>query len=294
MEIKSRKKSPQKFYCKCCDYSTFKKSDFDKHNLTRKHLMELNGINWKSKSREFICKTCNRCYKSQSGLWKHEQKCQSAKVEIEKTENNNFVQDNLQEVIVSLVQENKEMRQMLIQQQKSYKEQLDNIIPNIGSNNNNKFNLNIFLNEHCKDAVNIMDFVNNLPIQMDDLEKTGKLGYIDGMTNIIVKGLQELEFSKRPLHCSDLKREIIYIKDNNSWEKDNSEKEKLKRAISCIKRRNLQQLPEWMEQHPDCSSTGSKENEDYLQIVSNTMQTDDSKESKQLVKEIMKTVVIDK
>lgn len=292
MELKSRKKSPKKFHCECCDYTTSKKSDLDKHNLTRKHLMELNGINWKSKSREFICKSCNRVYKTQSGLWKHEKKCQSQIEEIEKVQQP--TQNNLQEVIVSLVQENKEMRQMLVQQQQNYKEQLDSLIPNIGNNNNNKFNLNIFLNEHCKDAVNIMDFVNNLPIQLDDLEKTGKLGYINSMTNIIVNGLKELEFNKRPLHCSDLKRETIYIKDNDSWEKDNEEKDKLKKAISCIKRRNLQQLPEWMEQHPHCSNTGSKENEDYLQIVSNSMITDDSKESKILVKEIMKTVVIDK
>jgi hypothetical protein len=292
MELKSRKKSPQKFHCECCDYYTSKKSDFDKHELTRKHLMELNGINWKSKSRDFICKSCNRSYKSQSGLWKHEKKCQSQIEEVKKIQQPN--QNNLQDVIVSLVQENKEMRQLIVQQQQSYKEQLDSLIPNIGSNNNNKFNLNIFLNEHCKDALNIMEFVNNLPIQIDDLEKTGKMGYINGMTDIIVNGLKELEFNKRPLHCSDLKRETIYIKDNNIWEKDNEEKDKLKKAISCIKRRNLQQLPEWMEQHPKCASTGSKENEDYLQIISNSMITDDSKESKILVKEIMKKVVIDK
>ena len=111
MELKSRKKSPQKFHCVCCDYYTSKKSDFDKHILTRKHLMELNGINWKSKSRDFICKCCNRVYKTQSGLWKHEQKCQSQIEEIEKVQQP--AQNNLQEVIVSLVQENKEMRQLL-------------------------------------------------------------------------------------------------------------------------------------------------------------------------------------
>jgi hypothetical protein len=170
-----------------------------------------------------------------------------------------------------------------------------NTTNNIG---NNTFNLQFFLNETCKDAMNITDFVNNVKVELDDLENTGRCGYIEGITDIICKNLNQLEQPLRPLHCSDLKREILYIKDNNEWTKETEEKPILTKAIKTIANENIKQIYKWREKYPDCTQADSKKNDLYLKIVSNSMngltKEEGDKNINKIISNVAKKVIIDK
>jgi hypothetical protein len=204
-------------------------------------------------------------------------------------------------LIKYLIKENTEFKDMLIEQNKAVLkvcEKTTSSINNSNINSNNKmFNLNVFLNEECIDAMNIMDFVNSLKINLADLESVGKLGYIEGISSIIVKNLKALDINKRPLHCSDSKREIMYVKDANKWEKDNIEKNKLRNVIKHIAHKNSRILPEFKAKYPDCIYSESKKSNQYNKIVIESMggsgDDDCSKENK-IIKNIAKGVIIDK
>jgi hypothetical protein len=146
--------------------------------------------------------------------------------------------------------------------------------------------------------MNIMDFVDSLNLQLTDLENIGKLGFVEGLSNIIVRNLKELDITKRPLHCSDLKREVLYIKDENKWEKENEENKKLKKAIKHIAHKNCKLIPEWKEQNPDCVFSNSKKSDQYNQIVIESMGSglniDDELSENKIIKKIAKEVMIEK
>jgi len=165
---------------------------------------------------------------------------------------------------------------------------------NTNSNNttncNNKFNLNFFLNEQCKDALNITDFVNSLQLQLTDLENTGKLGFAEGISQIFIRGLKELDVYKRPIHCSDLKRETMYVKDQDIWEKENSEKETIKKTINKIAHKNVKQIPSWIKNHPRCTESTSKHNDLYLNIVNESMGGENEDETNKYYEKIVKKV----
>ena len=177
------------------------------------------------------------------------------------------------DAFLSLIKQNNEFKELMMEQCKQiqdFQKQLcdvtkpSNIIHNT---TNNSFNLNVFLNETCKDALNMMDFINSLHLQLSDLEETGKLGYSNGMSRIFIKGLKDMEVHKRPIHCSDLKREILYIKEDNVWEKDNEEKDKIKQAIRRVQQKNIQQIPLWIKEHPNCTISSNRDNTPYLNMV---------------------------
>ena len=328
------KKLANCFHCEICDYKCSKRSDLQKHILTRKHQKRFLEMKKPPTNFEYICPACSRNYQTYSGLWKHQKKCGSKNtpikdeitpinndsinemdvnsiIDVSDIEDSETIEEQatgdsgdntkntlhqMENIIRTLVQENKEMRDMMMKQQEHYHNEIQTLIPRIGNNNNsnNKFNLNIFLNEYCKDAINMVDFINNhLDLQANDLEDTARIGFTDGMTRIILRGLKQLEFTKRPLHCSDLKRETLYIKDNDKWEKDNQEKDKLKKVITQVKRKTLQQIPAWMETHPMCSTSGTKENEDYFQMIQ-VLSTNETKENRNITKQILKGVAIEK
>ena len=291
-----------KFYCEKCDYGTSKKSSYNDHLFSSKHTKSMvsNEILPKICS-EFICQKCNKKYKDNSGLWRHKKKCniESNKFENEEFELNDPI-DSV-ELIKYLMQENSEFKQMLIEQNK----QMIEIAKNAGTYNNtihtnshNKsFNLNFFLNETCKDAMNIMDFVDSIKIQLSDLENVGKLGYVQGISKIIVNNLNLLDETKRPVHCADSKREVMYIKDENKWEKENEEKNKLRKAIKKIANKNSRLLPKFKEKHPDCGKSESDFSDQYNKLIIEAMggsgDNDLEKEDK-IIKKIAKEVVIDK
>lgn len=290
--MKKVPKSSDFFVCENCDYTTCRQSQYNRHILTSKHInrTKLNILVPKS-SKQFICNTCNKIYKARSSLWYHEQKC------LKKEDTEIVHNDKNNDLIEYLIKENAEMKQLVIDVCKNM-QPTTNVINNTNNTNNNKtFNLNLFLNEECKDAMNIMDFVDSVKIQLSDLENVGKLGFVDGISNIIVKNLKALDVNKRPVHCSDKKREIMYIKDQDKWEKENDEKNKLRKAIKHIAHKNTKMFPQFKAKYPDCIHSESNKSDQYNKIIIESMgghgDNDKEKENK-IMKKIAKEVIIEK
>ena len=295
-----------KFYCENCDYSTSKKSSYSDHLLSKKHNKSIIcKKNLPKICQKFYCENCDKIYKDNSGLWRHKKKCiiinihQTPLHTIEDLKSH----DKQQELIEYLLKENSEFKQMMIEQTKNMVE----IAKNSGNNNNNttsnivnnnNFNLNLFLNETCKNAMNIMDFVNQLQVGINDLEETGRLGFSEGIAKIFVNGLKQMDVSDRPIHCSDSKREIVYIKDKNQWNKETEDKTLLTNAIKHVACKNMKQISEWTKDHPEYNDSTSKQNDKYLKIVCESMsgssKEETSKNYNKIIKSIIKETIIDK
>ena len=290
-----------KFYCENCDYGTSKKSSYNDHLLSAKHNKSTFGNQNLPKicselSTEFICNICNKKYKDKSGLWKHNKKCGEQQTSV----SSEF--DNPENLIKYLMKENSEFKQLLIDQNKQMMGQFVELSKNVGnnnnSNNNNSFNLNMYLNETCKDALNIMDFVNQLKIGLKELEETGRLGFANGISKIFIDGLKQIDINNRPVHCSDSKRETLYIKSNNEWNKEDGERKILTSALKHVANKNIKQISEWTKVHPDYNDSDSKDNDRFLQIVSEAMsgstQDETIKNYNKIIKNIAKETVIEK
>lgn len=308
MDSKKSQKVAQKFYCNFCHYTTSKKNDFEKHLSTDKHKNKENGskmvVNDSEMSQnvaQYECE-CGKIYKYDSGYYRHKKKC---KFEIVIQNKNTQDKDKddvklLTNIVLEVVKQNKELMNQNNEFQKQVFELCKNGTNNTTINNNshNKtFNLNVFLNEHCKDAMNIMDFVDSLKLQLTDLENVGKLGFVEGISNIIVKNLQALDVHKRPVHCSDSKREVMYIKDEDRWEKENDEKLKLRKAIKRIANKNTRLLPEFKQKHPDCGKSESVFSDQYNKLIIEAMGgsgNEDFDNENKIIKKIAKEVTINK
>uniref|UniRef100_A0A6C0D958 C2H2-type domain-containing protein n=1 Tax=viral metagenome TaxID=1070528 RepID=A0A6C0D958_9ZZZZ len=299
MSTKKVPKVPKFYYCKNCDYNTCRKSQYDRHLLTSKHIKSTNFQPFSSESSNFLNKfncSCGKEYKEKSGLWRHKKICKIENITDNKTQENEIIsisppddEPSLKEMFIKVVEHNQEMMKLL-----------QETIPKIGNttNNTNNFNLNFFLNEQCKDALNIMDFIDQLKVKLSDLDMVGRIGYTEGISKIFIRGLKELDVFKRPIHCSDLKREILYVKDQDSWEKDNEEKKKLKTAIKFIAAKNLKQLNDWKEEYPESDDYDSKKHMEYHNIIINatggsTLEEDDKNFNK-IIKNVAKEVTIEK
>ena len=300
MEIKNPQKIPKKYACYFCDYYTSNKKDFYKHELTLKHQKMVFGSNLEvEKIPKLVCE-CNKLFMTHSGLWKHKQSCFYCNKLNEVEDETKMLSNLVMEVVKQnkeLVNQNQELTNKLFE---SFNEVVKNGTNNtmINNNSHNKtFNLNVFLNEQCKDAMNIMDFVDSLKLQLSDLETVGKLGFVEGISNIILKNLKALDIHKRPVHCSDSKREVMYVKHQDKWEKENEEKLKLRKAIKHIAHKNSKLIPEFREKYPDCGKSDSKKSDQYNKLVIEAMggygDNDLEKEDK-IIKKIAKEVFIDK
>jgi hypothetical protein len=247
----------------------------------------------------YICDVCNKNYTSRNGLWKHKKKCQI---------NNAPDLSNKDDLIMMLIKQNSELikeqtdiKQMILEQQNVVLEIAKNGTHNTTTthtNSHNKaFNLNFFLNETCKDAMNIMDFVDSIKLQLSDLENVGKLGYVEGISNIIVKNLKELDVTKRPVHCTDKKREVLYIKDEDKWEKEDEDKQKMHKVIRKVACKNQRLIPKFKEEHPDCGKYNSKFSDQYNKIIVESMggpgDNDLEKEDK-IIQKISREVIVEK
>jgi len=291
-------KVAQKFYCSKCDYSTTRQYNLLKHETTAKHLLDDAGLQKVAHS-VHCCDTCNRQFKYRQGLWKHKKKCSVAPSKIEITElvpeetgisltNTNLILQVLKQN-EELIHQNQEMQKQIMEMAKEGK-----VVHN--TVNHNKFNLNFFLNETCKDALNLKDFVASLQLQPSDLERVGELGYVDGISKIFIEGLKQLDITKRPIHCSDVKREILYIRDQDAWEKENQERKNMQWAIQHIAHKNVQQIPIWQKEHPEHKEYESSVNEKYLKIVYESMGGKHELETNyhRIIKNVAKEVIIDK
>lgn len=314
METNFVLKNPHKYLCELCHYSTCNLKDYKKHNETKKHIkvtMETNGSKMETNGNhddDHICNKCNKKYKTRSGLWKHYKNCKllneskNTVLSITDSNINNIIEvkdkqiNDLRNMIFAVMNQNQE----LMCENKEIIKMLQDTVPKIGNTNNshNKtFNLSVFLNETCKDAMNIMDFVDSLKLQLSDLEDVGKLGYVEGISNIIVKNLKALDITKRPVHCSDSKREVIYIKDDDKWEKENEDNDKLRKVITHVMDKNIRLLPLFKEKFPDCIYSHSKKSDQYNKLIIESMggsgNNQKEKENK-IIKRIVKEVIIKK
>ena len=305
---KIKQKISNKYCCEICDYYTNRKSNIDTHFMSVKHLWKTNKNIQQELSNVFSCKKCNKIYQTHGGLWKHLQKCKSC-------DNNDNDNDNknLTNLVIELVKQNSEFKEMLFEQNKTNNELTKQVIElakektittnntntNTNCNNtNNKFNLNLFLNETCKDAMNMSDFLNQLQLTTKDLELTGQDGFAVGIGHSFVQGIKALEAHKRPLHCSDLKRETFYIKEDNIWEKEDEKRGKLTNAIQKIAHKNILNIPAWKAEHPHCRDQHHKDNDKFLQIMIESMTGKDDpnimQEYDKIIRNVAKEVFINK
>jgi hypothetical protein len=306
-------KSSKNFCCEYCDYSTCKESQFNRHLTTDKHQklsndskMIVNDSNLGPKSSKVYECECGKVYKYDSGYYRHKKICKiETETDPQYKSSFNFITP---ELIMELIKDNKEMKQIILEQNSTILEQhstINNLVKNgitnntnsLNNNNNKTFNLQFFLNETCKDAMNIMDFVDSIKLQLSDLEKVGEVGYAQGISNIITTNLKALDVTQRPVHCTDKKRETMYIKDEDKWEKEDDNNTKLRKAIKRVANKNITLLPKFREKYPDYSNSSSKISDKYDHIVVEAMggagDNDLEKENK-IIHNISKCVIIDK
>ena len=291
-----------KFNCDVCNFICSKNSDYTRHLSTRKHKMMSNDDNFTPKNAEqHICNNCNKCYKYRQGLSLHKKKCQ---ITVKTPDpSNNYIVDK--ELVMLLMKENSELKNMMMEEHKSTQQMMLEVIKNgthnttnNNTNSHNKtFNLQFFLNETCKNAMNIMDFVDSLKLQLNDLERMGEIGFVNGMSNIIIKNLQNMDVTERPVHCTDKKREIIYVKDADKWDKETETKPKLRKAIKHIAHKNAKLIGEFKTKHPDYCQSASKISTQYNTMVIEAMGGMDSNDlcnENKIIKRISKEIMVDK
>jgi len=280
------------YYCHNCDYRCSKKSSWKQHLATAKHNKANNGLT--QANEKYACHECGVIFKHQSSYCRHKKKCAINKNNKNIPSTTESILDK--DLIITLIKQNSELMNLLSNNNATNSNNTNN---SHNTNSNNKtFNLNFFLNETCKNAMNISEFVSSIKVTLEDLEYTGRQGYIQGISNIILNNLQKLEQHERPLHCNDLKREILYIKENNKWEKETEQKPILTKAIKTIANENIKQIKHWRNKYPDCTDSESKKNNMYLKIVSNSMNGLTIEEScrniDKIISNVAKEVIIDK
>jgi hypothetical protein len=290
------KNANKKYVCDCCDYSCSYRRDWIRHILSAKHKKWANGINLELEypknaqidKKHHIC-ACGKKYNTQSGLWKHKKKCDDVDEIINDKKETTMVCDK--DLIMTLVKQNAELLEII-------KNGTNNYSNNTCNSNNKTFNLQVFLNETCKDAMNISEFIENISLQLSDLENMGKLGYVDGVSNIIIKNLNALDVTQRPLHCTDKKRETVYVKEDDEWQKEEDDKKHIKSVISSVVSKNLQLLPEYENKYPQCMNPESKKSDEYNKIIMETMgggiHANGEKNKEKIIRKIAKEVAIEK
>jgi hypothetical protein len=307
--MQNEKPNKSNFECDKCFYVTSVKSNWEKHITTKKHLDEVTDTH-------HVCGTCNKKYKDKSGLWRHDKVCtnviaqpvnaemahltsvivgQTKVIEIISGQNKIIVEQNKE-----LIEQNKELTEAVKHGIANNANQAHTTNTHTNSHNNSHnthFNLQFFLNETCKDAINMTDFIKSIVIEISDLQKVQKLGYADGMSSIISTALDSLDTNKRPIHCSDLKRETVYIKEGNIWEKDNDERTNLKDMIRYVEHKNIKKINEWSKKNPECMKGDHKDNLAYLKMVNQVTGGDLQKSVEhvdKIIHHIAKNVAIDK
>jgi hypothetical protein len=304
---KRAKKIAENFHCEKCHYYTAKKSEFLRHSATQKHRLLAFNAEIVSEILKHKCEFCTKNFSKSGNLSRHLIKC-SQRTNSEKRNNESITTTGIMELFLEFMKQNKELQNTLLEQNREHSKQLiemtktKQISNNINSNNTNttnqQFNIQFFLNETCKDAMNLTDFVNSLHLQIEDFEATGKLGYVEGISRIIINGLKKVDTTKRPIHCTDMKRETLYIKKDDSWEKEDHSKMNLKKAVNQIARMNLSQLPIWQKENPASEVLDTKENEEYIKFSMAALGGKGEEEEQRfidkIVKNVIKEVAIDK
>ena len=297
------KKNAPKYLCESCDFNCSNKYDYSRHLNTRKHytLTHINEIvdeNSQKKTQKtqllFPC-SCGKVYKYRQSLFEHKKKCNPNTNVIEEKNETDETDISNKELIKMLIKENTDFKHMILDIVKNIQPNNTN---NTNNNTNNNFNLHFFLNTTCKDAINLVDFVESLQVQLKDLEETARLGYSEGVSKIFINGLSKLDVTMRPIHCSDAKRETLYIKNQNEWTKEDTDKSHISKAIKTVSNKNIDQIFEWQKKYPEYKDSDSKHSDKYMKMIFNTMsgatQEEQSKNLDKIIKNITKEVIIDK
>lgn len=297
MFTEKEQKNFKEFNCEICKFTTCKLFDFKRHLLTAKHKMFTNNYKENEKNeanknnKKYQC-DCGKIYNYRQSLYVHKKNCKGKfekDNDFEKEEKGLKKQNDL---VTFLLKENSELKGMILEVCKNMK---SIITTNTNSNNNNNttFNLQFFLNETCKDAINLSEFVDSIKLELSDLENVGTKGYIVGISDIILKNLKPLDITMRPVHCSDLKREVVYVKEENVWSNDSKENQKLKKAIKQVTNKNIGIIKEWKDKYPDCINSDSRKSDIYNQIIGESMDHN-TENSEKIIKKIVKEITIDK
>ena len=285
-ETKNKQKIIEDYYCSFCNFLCSKKSNYNAHLTTRKHQKAVNETNMKQieiTDDQTICHTCGKHFNSRTTLWRHKKKCLNNNTnDVLNNECSNATHGS--SAIIELIKQNSDFKELIIEQTKLIQEQNKSILElssknvttnmnncNNTNNNNQKFNLNFFLNTTCKDAMNMSEFIENIDINFEDIENIGRNGYVSGMTDMILSRIKELDVTKRPLHCTDLKRETMYIKDNDEWSKDTPDNKRLHKMISIVAKRNYATIPLWREKYPECQNWNDPKYEFCVDMMRNIL-----------------------
>jgi hypothetical protein len=292
------KSSKHNYYCELCDYTCFKKYNWNKHLNTQKHVNAIVVNKKVAKSGKsgnklqnnlFTCENCGKEYNDRSGLWRHKKKCNSSLDNIQEKENNKEEPTD-KELIMMLIKENSELKNMIMKVLENGTHNTTNNTTHTNSHNK-AFNLQFFLNETCKNAMNITDFVDSIKLQLSDFISIGDVGFVEGISNIIVKNLNSLDETVRPIHCTDQKRETFYLKDQNIWEKDDDDKKRMKQMIKSISYKNEKLIKTYKETYPDYNDSDSRRSDQYSKIMVEAMDCKEESREK-IIKNISKATII--
>ena len=301
--------SSSNYECKICEYTTCRKSQYDRHLTTTKHKIRTNtNIVVHTSSKTYQC-DCKKIFKHASSLWNHKQKCKG--VEPEQAQVTPPLDSSL---VIELLKQNQEFKELMIEQHKRMTEQQDTIIElsknagntTINNNNtnntnntmNNKFNLNVFLNETCKDAINLNDFIQSIELSVNDFINTGEVGYVRGISDIMLERIREMHPHVRPIHCTDLKRETVYVKDSDVWAKEDETKKHLRKAVRIVANKNKAQVHPWIAENPKYDILDTPECDKFFEYSKASLggygKEEDEKFEKKIINNILKETVIDK
>ena len=303
-----KQKLSKKFFCLKCDYITDRKNNLSTHLLSSRHILEINGNQIKQVlGGLFACDICSKTYKTNAGLWKHKKICITICDKLIKATDEPPISSNL---IMELIKDNKDMKQLILEQNNTINNTIIHLVKNgittsnttnnnnncMNNNNNKTFNLQFFLNETCKNAMNMSEFIETIKIQLPDLEKMGEIGYVQGLSDIINNNLKTLDITQRPVHCTDQKRETIYIKNDNMWEKEDDNKTKLRKAITKISFKNIKVLPQFREKYPDYHNSSLKISDTYDKLVLEAMGGvgDEILKENKIIHNISKCILVNK
>jgi hypothetical protein len=295
MATKISNKNDKLYCCKICDFNTSKLTDYNRHIITQKHIRNelATSSNKNLEKNIYICENCGKEYNDRTGLWRHNKKCISSSNDTPEFKFNGMDKD---ELIIMLLKQNAELlkgqQDITMEIVKNGTHNTTNNTNNTHTNSHNKaFNLNFFLNETCKNAMNITDFVDSIKLQLSDLMEVGEIGYVEGISKIIVKNLNNLDETVRPIHCTDKKRETMYVKDEGEWSKEDDNKTRLKKAINKVADKNIRLLPQFREKYPEYKNSSSKMSDKHDKLVIEVMETDDDKKDK-IIRNISKVTTI--
>ena len=295
-----------KYECKQCEYTTCRKSQYDRHLFTAKHKLRTNGTNRTDlvHINKFECE-CGKIYTARNSLWYHKQKCKG--VEQEQTQVPPPLDSTL---VIELLKQNQEFKELMIEQHKRMTEQQDTIIElsknagnttiNNNTNNtmNNKFNLNVFLNETCKDAINLNDFIQSIELTIDDFVNTGEVGYVKGISSMILERIRDMHPHVRPIHCTDLKRETVYVKDSDIWSKEDENKTHIRKAVRIVANKNKAQVHPWIAENPKYDVLDTPECDKFFEYSKASLggygKEEDERFEKKIINNILKETIIDK